>query len=523
MEQAFDSIFAYAGLRAAWHGYMNGAVMIKHAIVVAAWLALGGAGEVCAALADGAVQFTTVDESNRIVPCRIHLRDSAGKAVKAPGLPFWHDHFVCTGRVSLALSPGAYVYEIERGPEYRAISNSFVVAAEATLSFTNQLRRIANMAAEGWWSGEFHVHRKLEEIELLMAAEDLHFAHVITWWNNSSQWREMELPSKAVATFDRNRFYHRWAGEDERGGGALLYLNLGQPMDITGSKREFPSSVKFLANARGVVDSWIDIEKPFWWDVPLWLANGPVHSIGIAHNHHHRGGMLDNEAWGKARDRARFGDKHGNGLWTQEIYFHALNCGFRLPPSAGSASGVLPNPVGYNRVYVHLGDEPSWGDWHDAFRLGRVFVSNGPLLRCRANGKLPGNLLFSTEPFEVAIDMQLDSREPIRSLELIHNGRVERVKLPGPVRIKESGWFLIRAIADLDHTFRFACTGPWYVDIATTRRPVQKRSAEFFLEWTRERRSRLQATDFEGRPEVLKTVQEAESYWKHKAGSATVE
>ena len=39
-----------------------------------------------------------------------------------------------------------------------------------------------------------------------------------------------------------------------------------------------------------------------------------------------------------------------DGYWTQDIYYALLNCGLRIPPSAGSASGVLPNPVGYNRV-----------------------------------------------------------------------------------------------------------------------------------------------------------------------------
>jgi hypothetical protein len=483
---------------------------------------------ICVAATGGAqnepnVQFITLDESNCVVACRINLRDAAGKPVKAPGLPFWRDHFVCTGKVSLALSPGPYVYEIERGPEYRAISNSFVLRTDGSLAFTNQLRRIAKMAAEGWWSGEFHVHRKPEEMQLLMSAEDLHFAHVITWWNELNLWTERDLPLRAVTTFDGSRFFHLWGGEDERGGGALLYLNLGQPMNITGSKRESPSSVKFLRQARPQVDSWIDIEKPFWWDVPLWLANGPVNSIGIAHNHHHRSGMLDSEAWGKTRDRWRFGGNHGNGLWTQEIYFHILNCGFRIPPSAGSASGVLPNPVGYNRVYVRLDHQPSWNGWHEALRLGRVFVSNGPLLRCRANGKLPGQVLFSPKPFDVAIEMQLDSREPIRSVEVIQNGQVQRAKLPGSIRIEESGWFLVRAIADLDHTFRFACTAPWYVEIGDNRRPVHKRSARFFLDWTRERLSRLEAMDFPGKAEVLEVAREAERFWNCKIESATVD
>jgi hypothetical protein len=65
-----------------------------------------------------------------------------------------------------------------------------------------------------------------------------------------------------------------------------------------------------------------------------------------------RSGVMTNEAWGRPRERRRLPDPQGNGHWTQEIYYHILNCGLRLLPSAGSASGVLPNPVGYDRVYV---------------------------------------------------------------------------------------------------------------------------------------------------------------------------
>src|ERR1051325_11702725 len=63
--------------------------------------------------ADGALELVTVDEANTPMPCRVHVREGPGKRVKAPELPFWNDHFVCTGKVSVALSPGEYVYEIE--------------------------------------------------------------------------------------------------------------------------------------------------------------------------------------------------------------------------------------------------------------------------------------------------------------------------------------------------------------------------------------------------------------------------
>ena len=132
----------------------------------------------------------------------------------------------------------------------------------------------------------------------------------------------------------------------------------------------------------------IDVEKPFWWDVPLWVATGKVDSIGLANNHLHRDGMLDNEAWGKPRPTGRFSDPLGNGRWSQDIYYQLLNCGLRIPPSAGSASGVLPNPVGYNRVYVHCGDELTWDKWWENLRRGG---SSSPTARCCGRGSIgPG-------------------------------------------------------------------------------------------------------------------------------------
>ena len=50
-----------------------------------------------------------------------------------------------------------------------------------------------------------------------------------------------------------------------------------------------------------------------------------------------------------------------------------LNSGLRIPPSAGSASGVLPNPVGYNRLYVWVDKKDfSYEAWWEAFKMGRV-------------------------------------------------------------------------------------------------------------------------------------------------------
>ena len=116
-------------------------------------------------------------------PCRIHLLDANGKPVKPVGLtlPYWKDHFVCDGSASFSLPSGDYRYEIERGPEYAPIQKPLTASPGSVVRIEETLTRITNLADEGWWSGETHVHRPLGEIPLLMQAEDLHVAVVITW------------------------------------------------------------------------------------------------------------------------------------------------------------------------------------------------------------------------------------------------------------------------------------------------------------------------------------------------------
>src|SRR4051794_15031994 len=70
------------------------------------------------------VEITLVDKAtSKPVPCRVHLKDAKGKALKADKLPFWNDHFGCKGEVALDLAPGKYAVEIEHGPEYSLFSD----------------------------------------------------------------------------------------------------------------------------------------------------------------------------------------------------------------------------------------------------------------------------------------------------------------------------------------------------------------------------------------------------------------
>jgi hypothetical protein len=472
------------------------------------------------------IEFSVVEKkTSKPVPCRIHLKDKAGKAQRAGTLPFWYDHFVCPGTAQLELRPGEYTYEVERGPEYAIATGTFIVRDKDQMKIHVELERLLDLTKEGWWSGDLHVHRPMADIELLMRAEDLHLAPVITWWNNRNEWAGKTLRENPLVQFDHDRYYQVMAGEDEREGGALLYFNLRQPLAITGSSREYPSPMKFVREARLHKNVWIDLEKPFWWDAPVWLVSGAVDSIGLANNHMCRDKQYENEAWGKPRDAKRLPPPLGNGFWTQEIYYQVLNCGLRIPPSAGTSSGVLPNPVGYNRVYVQLGDDFTWDKWWDGLRAGRVFVTNGPLLRVLVNGKHPGHVFGGPKGKEIELDIKvsLNSRDAIRFLEIIKNGQVER-KVPyedwaktgtlGRISFQKSGWFLVRAITENPKTFRFASTGPYYVEVGDVKQHISRASAQFFLDWVQERKGRIKLDDPDQMKAVAQPHARAKQFWE---------
>ena len=489
--------------------------------------------------ANGVVSVRTYTPPGNIeTPARIHLTDLNGKVVKVTEYPWWHDHFVSPGVATVTLPEGHYRAVIERGPEYVSARATFSIHSGQTTPLEVPIDRFVDMPSKGWWPGDLHVHRPPEDIEALMRAEELHIAPVITWWNNKNYWANRPIPGNPLVHFDGNRFYDVMAGEDERNGGAFLYFNYWAPLEFKGFDKEWPTSKFETLNVRlrGVSHrggEWIDIEKPFWWDVPVAIASQGCNSIGIANNHMCRSGMYESEAWGKPRDTARLPAPRGNGYWSQEIYYELLNAGIRIPPSAGSASGVLPNPPGYNRVYVHIDPQKdgalSWETWWGCLRLGRSFVTNGPMLLVQANGEWPGHLFQSHELIDITLSAEILTQDNIPYVEVIKNGALYRT-VPfselkrsgslGALRFEESGWFIVRAVTDNPKTFRFASTAPFHVEVGKSGTRISRASAQFFLDWVRERIARIKHDDRNKLAEILSVHNKAEDFWRARVKRA---
>ena len=230
---------------------------------------------------------------------------------------------------------------------------------------------------------------------------------------------------------------------------------------------------------------------------------------------------------GKPRDTRLFPGSSGNGRWSEKIYYHLLDCGLHVVPTAGSGSGTVANPVGYNRLYVHVDGELTYEKWWDSLRAGRVTVTNGPLIRPTVEGEMPGHVFRSAagEPVELEVGLSLSTRDKISYLEIVKNGQIAHQvrlneweqtggKLP-LVNFSESGWFLIRAVTDVPETYRYATTAPYYVEIGDRPR-ISKASAQFFLDWVNERAKAVaeKLDNPQQRETVVKFHDQARAYWQ---------
>ena len=141
-------------------------------------------------------------------------------------------------------------------------------------------------------------------------------------------------------------------------------------------------------------------------------------------------------------------------------------------------------PVGLYRTYARLGDEAfSYEAWTRAVRAGRTFLSGGPILRLRIDGREIGDTVQLSGAGTVSVEASAESVLPIASLQLVMNGEVvaetvdpsavRRLELRAEVPVEEDSWLAARcggasywdgpAHRDVWGRRIFAHTSPLYV------------------------------------------------------------
>ena len=466
---------------------------------------------------EGTLDLTIVDQqTGKPIACRVHLVNAAGVPRKALKCPFWQDHFVCPGQVSLKVPRGNFTFVIERGPEYADATGYFTMNDFAEDRKTAELKRAVDMASEGWWAADLRVRRVARDVELLMQAEDLHLVVDVPPARDEPEAVKQFKPG--LLQFDGQRYCQLLEPQNKTSGGRLA-IDLGAGFDQDGAAptdAAQPQAGGENSTTQQPGRWWYDVDDPAAPDLPVWLAQGKADSLSLL------GGQLvrgKNET-GKKTARKHSDDGRAAAERAQQVYFHVLNCGLHLPPSAGSESGVAANPVGYDRMYAWVDKSDFTRDrWWRAFRMGRVTVTNGPLIRPLANGRLPGHdFRLLDGKLELDVAMNLTTRDPITYLELVKNGRTAAsIRLSDwaktghfpPVRFDEPGWLLVRVVTDVPHTYRAALSAPWYVAGPGAR--ISRKSVEYFLARLK---ARARAAEKDENPSVTQAeLAAAQHFW----------
>jgi len=427
-----------------------------------------------------------LDEHGRPVTARLRLRDAEGRfqkiqAMDPPNPVVAHPRIPELGvlverQAKIELLPGRATLLIDRGFEYH--TEEIPIETAADQNRTVRLRRWVDLARQGWWSGDLHVHRAPAEMPALLDSADLHFAPAITRWNDRSNIDSWEGQKRYAGP---RRAWSIDNSEDERPWGAALFFHLQSPIELYNGKLEYPPPTSTWEAARRA-GGFIDQEKLIWWAAPVMAALIRPDSMGVLNNHFQEVEVMANEAWGRPRDQAKYPGPRGFANYVLDLYYTYLSAGFRVAASAGSANGVLRSPIGHNRSWVYLGRDFSAEAYLEAQKRGRNFVSNGPVLLAKFNGRHPGEV-FPESTTELTVQVEATSIRPLERAEVVVDGAVAATiasKGQARVKVQPGSWVAVRCFERDSNTVRFAHTSPVYIGANARRSPESRR---FLREW----------------------------------------
>jgi Tol biopolymer transport system component len=449
---------------------------------------------------------------------RASLTDAAGRGY-APDDAWWHAddafdrsqrpfeyrYFHVAGSADLSLPEGEVAIEILRGLEYRPFRRRVKIEKGATLELEAPLVRIADLASEGWQSGDLHVHMNYggtyrndpERLAFQAYAEDLRLVENlivnkeqripdIAYFDGSPD----HFPDEDVVIDHAQEFHTGFWGHLGLLGlrdHVLLPDYAAYPNTAAASLYPTNATALDLARAQGAVAGYVHPfdSAPDPYDVGTPLTNELPVDVALEKLDYY-------EAVGFVSDI----------FATQGVWYRLLNCGFRLPAGAGTDAmanyASLRGPVGQNRVYVKTGAPLEHRRFLDALRAGRSFASNGPLLTFTLAGREIGDEIeLPTGSHRLELRASLRSIVPVDHFEVVRNGeviaalpiedggRAGRASLE--IEVEHSGWFLLRAWnSKATHPVRdslpFATTSPIYVAVGGEPRRSPE-DAEYFLAW----------------------------------------
>ncbi len=364
---------------------------------------------------------------------KVFVEEKAGRLYVLPGernyrtqswYAPWQPRFSYVGgKFAIPLPPGTYRVTAVKGYGWRDWAGSVKVQAGKTAQCRIEMQPLRGLEQDGWFCGDMHIHHRGGPTLAQLRAEDVNVAANTLYSSRKS----IPLPfyresSDAAHLSTSNQEIEHWSF------GNVFYFNI--PRTVLDPKEGRPEITPMFhydeqAHAMGgIALRWLRA-RPF---SKKWHGQGqPELAVSAALGHMDCWGVLENSMQNllDSPQRRWNGDGWGGRLYenTYRTWYALANCGLRIAVHAGTSYGRLSR-VGFNRVYCKVPGRLTNASWAAALKRGDGFVTNGPLLWLRANGKLPGDGVALPRPGKVKLAVELASRHPVRLVEIVSNGEV---------------------------------------------------------------------------------------------------
>jgi hypothetical protein len=405
---------------------------------------------------EAVLRVKATDGSGRPVHARLYIQDAQGRAVVPPfafdytqaDSSFFLQDLACNWVV---VPPGAYTVRAVKGFEFAPARAEARVEEGESLEVELMLRRVFDWAADGWYAGDHHVHlfRHGRSAHPMMNIEDVYTAAKAEGLSFLPFMGEDRVAPEARRRVEPDFIGYVTAELTRDLWGHICSINVASwPKELPRHGEIAPMNVDWMraaADAGGAI-AYAHPYARFSEDTLLQaLANsGRGHAarelpIALALGETFTLDMLTKED-----------DAPGFELKRRD-YMRLLNLGFRAGVS-GSTDFHLDQgrqPIGAARTYVHAGSL-EWPAVARAYREGRTFATNGPLLRLDVAGKEPGDVVALPGPGSVVCRVEAVSAWGIEAVELWQDGQrvavldaqdgacVASRELP----VERSGWVL---------------------------------------------------------------------------------
>ncbi len=180
------------------------------------------------------------------------------------------------------------------------------------------------------------------------------------------------------------------------------------------------------------------------------------------------------------------------GGYTFQNYYALLDCGYRLRPTAGTANGVHPVPLGYGRVYVHLPGGFSYEGWLKGLNEGRSFVTTGPMLLTEIEREEVSGLVLSEEQVsEVELIVNGEVRDHLTLEPRQNTEGAWEARFRQPLTLAGTSWVALRCFEPRARPpVRFAHTAPRWFDVRDSPLRPKRDEVEFLVQRVRDETKR---------------------------------